>query len=78
MLLPVRHPRWSQVDDYSVLRPNEAGIDECPFDAMGTLLDGGFRQADEHGFGQGAVGNIDLHLDGQGLDTQERKRAQAR
>ena len=41
---------------------------------MGTLLDGGLGQADEDGLGKGGVGDIDLHLDRQSINAQQRGR----
>ncbi len=40
---------------------------------MRAFLDRRFGQADENGFGQGAGRDIDLDLDRQGVDAQERK-----
>ncbi len=62
-----------EVDDDAVVRAHEAGVDERPLDAMRALLDGRFGQADEHGLGQRAGRDIDLDLDRQGVDAEERE-----
>ena len=41
---------------------------------MRAFLDRGLREADEDLFGQTAGGEIDLDLNGQGLDADERER----
>ncbi len=60
-----------QVDYNPVLRPHEAGIDQRPLDAMGAFFHGGLGQPDEHGLGQGAVGDVDFNLDRQCFDAQQ-------
>ena len=40
---------------------------------MRALLDGGLGQPDEDLFGQAAGGDVDLDLNGQGLDADERE-----
>ncbi len=62
-----------QVDDDAALRALEARVDHRPLDAMRAFLDGRLGKADQDLLGQSAGGDIDLDLDGQGLDADERE-----
>ena len=62
-----------KIDDGAVDRIEVAGVFDCPFDAVGAFLDGGFGQSDENGFGHADVGAIDFDFDRNGIDSQQRK-----
>ena len=62
-----------QVDDDAVLRPLEAGVDHRPLDAVRAFLDRRLRQADENVLRQARGRDIDLDLDRQGVDADERE-----
>ena len=62
-----------QVDDDAVLRPLEAGVDDRPLDAVRAFLDGRLGQADQNGFRQPGGRDVDLDLDRQGVDAQQRE-----
>jgi len=68
--------RGGQVDHHAVLRPQITGVDQRPLDARNALLDRGLGQPDQRGLGQRAGRNVDLHLDRQGVDSDQRKSAQ--
>ena len=69
--------RWGEIDDHAVLRPHEAGVHQGPLDAVRAFLDGGLGQADQHGFGQSAVGDVDLDLGEASIPTSEKVRSLA-
>jgi hypothetical protein len=60
----------------NTLWADEVAVDLRSLDPMRALLDGLFRQTNEHGLGQRAGRNVDLHLDRQGVDAQQRKGVQ--
>ena len=62
-----------QVDDDAALRALKARVDHRPLDAMRAFLDGGLGQSDQNVFGQTAGRDIDLDLNGQGIDADERE-----
>ena len=63
-----------QVDHDAALRALKARVDHRPLDAMRAFLDRGFREKTRTWLGQAAWRYIDLDLDGQGLDADERER----
>ena len=52
-----------QIDHDPVMGPGETRVDDGPFDPMRAFLDRLFRQAHQHGAGQGRWRNVhfDLH-----------------
>merc|ERR1712014_538796 len=71
-------PIRSKIDDDAVFRTNIARINDRPVHPMSALLDRCLRQPNQHRLRKSAWRNVNLYLDGNGIDTNHRKGTQLR